>query len=1315
MSDIKQPEHLIQSVLAGYDSLKVENSSSLILDSQGENFYQDDSTNRIYIISTNYIYELTRNQDGKPEKSDTKISFNNPKSIYIYNGDVYYVSKQRKWISNVSIKDFSDSQVQGDVDPNARIQRDTNGNIYTLTWSGSKAKFRQYTFNPQTELFSQDKQAVLYLVDNEPSPQTISKDVPIKYYFNLKEQKYYSLTKGNKWESIEPNNVPTEFSINLETGIISIDNSSRNIYSNYSVDFQKDGDGDFSTFNEVSLLIDRGNGYVSVGAIFFIVNEKGFRKIYPEKITKKIDDFAIDLENAYLISDGSFYVYSLSEFKLVSSYKESTGGFTSVAKSGKFAFLIGSNHSLTAINLFDKRNPAKAKDFLGDIRGTKIRFFEDRFFVFNAQKLSAFEIKGIGNTLIVNAAVGIGTNTTRGALDVVGKTFLEELYLSKFQEGWTVQVGRDGKLECTNPYNEYDNHTSPKLRLAGELLIFFGDAGKTVDNDKIKVLASILRKIWPDLAERIEQSGKTWEKGWGRFAPYLYLSKVVRTLINGLILSPFTEQPDVELARKVLIDLDSIFTNAGIASNCYGIAKLNETVGLDDQKRISLLGNATAKKSVAIGHNTKVDKENAVVIGVGYPPDDNHNGAALHNPNQSQMVPASTAVEGQTYEIEIMPMASQELMPHRHGIINGVIIQAKSDHPSITVYPGQKNEAGSVGIGKSASALQQGENFVTNSIAIGSYTQVKESNAVVIGFGKSLEEPLTSKGEKTIVLGVDSEPYLTFKQREREEIEEEREEIEEEREEDLQRQVIFNANILPAQNSQFKLTLGNSSNRFKGIYVTGSSLHIGTKEKEGTIGFNTTSEKLTLNAAKGIITQGIQFTDPALLNCDPTFKRLYTDEYGNLRCGLDVSKIAEVIRYTITAEEAPPTIKKLLQAETQVKQEILEKLGVKKVEEISWGNLRKLDKLALSLKDGSIQDVSKLINNAASLEAKAAGATAATALTAATAAGATAATALTVATAAETTAVLSLAAAAAAGATAVAALAIAASSGKANEENTPKFQVRDKEPLSNEGNKGDFYLHQQTGDLYVKEEKWRIVGNIRQPNIKSNEVQTKENTPKFQVGDKLPSSNEGNKGDFYLHQQTGDLYTKGSESWEKVRSIHQSIRAESGFQSSKDDSGLLNDEGSSVSSDHWKPVEEVVATEGERLLDGCYTEKAVGIGTANPKALLHVCARDTNSTSNANELSTYAAIFDGFVGIGRSPTRAALDIRLSLGKISDMVANRDREMNVLPSKLSLFSRLNHFDYSVFADRSIAALEFHALCDERIKNTKGIRYPLNKSG
>src|SRR5699024_6820224 len=88
--------------------------------------------------------------------------------------------------------------------------------------------------------------------------------------------------------------------------------------------------------------------------------------------------------------------------------------------------------------------------------------------------------------------------------------------------------------------------------------------------------------------------------------------------------------------------------------------------------------------------------------------------------------------------------------------------------------------------------------------------------------------------------------------------------------------------------------------------------------------------------------------------------------------------------------------------------------------------------------------------------------------------------------------------------------------------------VDEGEPEADLGDEGDFYLDESTGDYYKKtSEGWELRGNLKGEDGEDGEVGTI-----WFVDEGEPEADQGDEGDFYLDELTGDYYKKTSEGWE---------------------------------------------------------------------------------------------------------------------------------------------------------------------------------------
>lgn len=94
-------------------------------------------------------------------------------------------------------------------------------------------------------------------------------------------------------------------------------------------------------------------------------------------------------------------------------------------------------------------------------------------------------------------------------------------------------------------------------------------------------------------------------------------------------------------------------------------------------------------------------------------------------------------------------------------------------------------------------------------------------------------------------------------------------------------------------------------------------------------------------------------------------------------------------------------------------------------------------------------------------------------------------------------------------------------------------------PHSAEGKIGDFYLNTTDGELYKKtgESTWERVGNLKGKVGETGPAGTNGATWKFDSGDPTSKNIDGNKGDFYLDEESLDIWYFRDSEWEKVGNI----------------------------------------------------------------------------------------------------------------------------------------------------------------------------------
>src|SRR5699024_5922339 len=83
------------------------------------------------------------------------------------------------------------------------------------------------------------------------------------------------------------------------------------------------------------------------------------------------------------------------------------------------------------------------------------------------------------------------------------------------------------------------------------------------------------------------------------------------------------------------------------------------------------------------------------------------------------------------------------------------------------------------------------------------------------------------------------------------------------------------------------------------------------------------------------------------------------------------------------------------------------------------------------------------------------------------------------------------------------------------------------DPAEEIGNVGDFYLDEETGDYYKKtDEGWEKKGDLN-----GNDGDNGEDGATWLVGEDEPGEDEGNIGDLYLENDTGNVYLKKEDGW----------------------------------------------------------------------------------------------------------------------------------------------------------------------------------------
>lgn len=96
------------------------------------------------------------------------------------------------------------------------------------------------------------------------------------------------------------------------------------------------------------------------------------------------------------------------------------------------------------------------------------------------------------------------------------------------------------------------------------------------------------------------------------------------------------------------------------------------------------------------------------------------------------------------------------------------------------------------------------------------------------------------------------------------------------------------------------------------------------------------------------------------------------------------------------------------------------------------------------------------------------------------------------------------------------------------EAKSPIWQVGEKQPSTNSGAIGDFYLDKKKLDIYQKQEnRWVKKDNIRKK-VVSGDVEN------WIVDEGQPIETNGINGDFYVDQANGKLYLKSTHGWEFI-------------------------------------------------------------------------------------------------------------------------------------------------------------------------------------